>query len=257
MPPSKAGNQGGLTVHYYKRDIGKYHKKAGKLSMLEHGAYTLLMDSCYDREINPTEEDAIDWCWARTTEEVDAVKFVLRKFFILEGGVYKQKTIEETLANYHKNAKTNKRIAEEREAKRRAGAQESKHEACTNGDEPPPNQELLITNNKLKTLTTKAVDDCPHENIISLYHEILPELPAIKKWSDKRKRMLKARWREEPKRQSLDWWKGYFEFIKQSDFLMGKVDAVNGRKPFMADLEWVINESNMIKIIEGKYEGQQ
>jgi len=29
-------------MHYFKRNIGDYHKKAGRLSMLEHGAYTLL-----------------------------------------------------------------------------------------------------------------------------------------------------------------------------------------------------------------------
>jgi len=51
-------------MHYFKRNIGDYHKKAGRLSMLEHGAYTLLMDACYDRERFPTMDEAIDWCWA-------------------------------------------------------------------------------------------------------------------------------------------------------------------------------------------------
>ncbi len=57
-------------MHYYKKNIGDYHKKAGRLTMLQHGAYTLLMDSCYDREEFPTLEQAIEWVWASTTEEV-------------------------------------------------------------------------------------------------------------------------------------------------------------------------------------------
>ena len=64
-------------MHYYKRNIGDYHRKAGRLSILQHGVYTLLIDGCYDRECFPTKEDAVDWCWASTTEEIEAVEFVL------------------------------------------------------------------------------------------------------------------------------------------------------------------------------------
>jgi uncharacterized protein YdaU (DUF1376 family) len=73
-------------MHYYKRNLGDYAKKAGKLSMLQHGAYTVLIDACYDREQFPTMEEAIDWAWASTAQEVEAVEFVLRKFFKLVNG---------------------------------------------------------------------------------------------------------------------------------------------------------------------------
>ena len=73
-------------MHYYKRNIGDYAKKAGRLSMLEHGAYTLLLDACYDRERFPTLDEAIEWTWARTDAEIEAVKFVLARFFTLEDG---------------------------------------------------------------------------------------------------------------------------------------------------------------------------
>ena len=69
-----------MLVHYYKRNIGDYHKKAGRLSILEHGAYTLLMDACYDREQFPTYDEAIDWTWASSNEEIEAVEFVLPPF---------------------------------------------------------------------------------------------------------------------------------------------------------------------------------
>ena len=106
-------------MHYYKRNIGDYHKKAGRLTMLQHGAYTLLMDACYDREKFPTKEDAIEWLWANTPEEIAAIDFVLKKFFTEVDGVFVQFRIESELGNYTKNAETNKRIAIEREEKRR------------------------------------------------------------------------------------------------------------------------------------------
>jgi uncharacterized protein YdaU (DUF1376 family) len=60
-----------------------YHRKAGRLNILQHGVYNLLMDACYDREAFPTEAQAIDWVWAETDEEIAAVKFVLKKFFVI------------------------------------------------------------------------------------------------------------------------------------------------------------------------------
>ena len=87
-------------MHYYERNIGDYHRKAGRLNILQHGVYNLLIDACYDRETFPTLEQAIDWTWAETEEEIEAVKFVLRKFFKLEDGTYVQNRIKEDLENY-------------------------------------------------------------------------------------------------------------------------------------------------------------
>lgn len=88
-------------MHYYERNIGDYHRKAGRLNILQHGVYNLLIDSCYDRERFPTLEEAIDWVWAETEEEIEAVKFVLKKFFKLnDDGQYVQTHIEEDLNQY-------------------------------------------------------------------------------------------------------------------------------------------------------------
>lgn len=84
-------------MHYYKRNIGDYAKKAGRLSMLQHGAYTMLLDACYDMEAFPTKEEAIEWTWASTPEEVAAVEFVLSRFFILEEGRHIDKEIVKDL----------------------------------------------------------------------------------------------------------------------------------------------------------------
>ena len=136
-------------MHYYKKNIGDYHKKAGRLNMLQHGAYNQLIDSCYDRERFPTEEEAIDWVWASTTDEVEAVKFVLAKFFVDESGVFVQKRIKSDLAQYHKNADTNKRIAIDREAKRKnksTNRVQVVDGAPQTNNEPPPNHKPLTTN---------------------------------------------------------------------------------------------------------------
>lgn len=141
-------------MHYYKRNIGDYAKKAGRLTMLQHGAYTLLLDACYDREQFPTKEEAIDWTWASTTAEEEAVEFVLRKFFTLDGDRYIQSRIQEDLAAYHATSETNKRIAAEREGKRR----EASTKRGRSVNEAPPNQEPLTNNHK--PITTHSASAC-------------------------------------------------------------------------------------------------
>ncbi len=136
-------------MHYYKRNLGDYAKKAGRLTMLQHGAYTLLIDACYDRESFPTLQEAIEWTWASTAAEIEAVEFVLRKFFVLENGFYVQKRIEEEIADYHSKADTNKRIAIERETKRKTNPTKRApvvNTASPAPNEPPPNQEPRTKN---------------------------------------------------------------------------------------------------------------
>ena len=87
-----------------------------------------------------------------------------------------------------------------------------------------------------------------------MYHQKLPELARVKMWTEKRKTNLKSRWNEEKERQCLEWWENYFMQVKQSNFLLGKSNGNGSReKLFKADLEWIINASNMAKILEGKY----
>ena len=137
-------------MHYYKRNIGDYHKKAGRLTMLQHGAYTLLLDACYDREKFPTLDEAIEWLWANSDEEISAIKFVLGKFFTEDNGVFVQHRIESELNDYAEKALTNKRIAIEREQKRRLNSTNRAHYV----DESKTNLHLT-TNQEPETINQK------------------------------------------------------------------------------------------------------
>ena len=250
-------------MHYYKKNIGDYAKKTGRLTMLQHGAYTLLIDSCYDRETFPTIDEAIEWTWASSTEEIEAVKFVLKKFFVYQNGLYVQNRIREELDNYHNNAETNKRIAIEREAKRRENR--TKREQPVN--EPPPNQEPRTINQEPDISIcppSGELPSCNHQEVINLYHKHLPTLRRVEVWNDARKGYLRQRWREvyeelskEKKTEASDilaWFAEFFEHIGTSRFLTGKVNSKDGRT-FVADLEWILRPTNFAKIIEGKYHG--
>jgi hypothetical protein len=88
----------------------------------------------------------------------------------------------------------------------------------------------------------------PFQEIVDLYHEILPDLPRIAKLTDKRKSQIKARWTESKKTQSLEWWKGFFELVKDIPWLMG-----NNNRGWKADLEFLTRQEKFLKILEGGY----
>ena len=180
-------------MHYYKRNIGDYYKKAGRLSMLQHGAYTLLIDACYDRERFPTIDEAIEWAWASTEAEVEAVKFVLSKFFHEVDGVFVQQHIKDDLIDYADKAEKNRTIALEREAKRRQKST-TEHEPCTTGSrsehESTPNHKPLTNNQEPVTKKPKG-KTVSH----SLDYSCWPSMPndeLFAEWKELRKRKRAA-----------------------------------------------------------------
>jgi len=99
---------------------------------------------------------------------------------------------------------------------------------------------------------------CPQTDILALYHELLPELRRHKVWAGKRESQLRARWREDPKRQSLDYWRRFFGYVRKSRFLMGLAEPMTpGGAPFQADLEFLTKADKFANVIEGKYHGDR
>ena len=99
----------------------------------------------------------------------------------------------------------------------------------------------------------KPDEPCPHDEIIELYHRLLPTGRQVRIWNNARRAKLRSRWREDAQRQSLGWWERFFGYVAESAFLTGRTTARNGRTPFELDLEWIVSPANFVKIIEGKY----
>ena len=106
----------------------------------------------------------------------------------------------------------------------------------------------------LKPIAASKADrpECPHQEIIDLYHEVLPMGTQVRIWNDQRKGKLRARWREDAKRQNLDWWRKLFTYITESKFLTGRINTKD-RAPFLITLDWIVTSEKLVKIIEGEY----
>jgi hypothetical protein len=107
------------------------------------------------------------------------------------------------------------------------------------------------------SLVPHGTPECPHDDIIAVYHELLPNAPRVRMWTEKRRKALRSRWRENAKHyatvdEGLTWWRKFFGYVAQSDFLTGRAQS-NGRPPFIASLEWLTKSENFVKTIEGNY----
>lgn len=246
-------------MHYYKRNIGDYHKKAGRLSMLEHGAYTLLIDACYDRERFPTMEEAKDWIWARTADEISAVEFILSKFFQLEAGVYVQQRISDEIDAYKGNCSKNKEIALLREEAKRAERARIEHASCTD-EHLTTNQEPLTTNQEeIKSSCNQQADDAKksaeridYEEIAAAFRDNLSGLPQPRDITEKRRKMIRSIVKRGGKYADADFFPRFFAYVAKSDFLMGRSkDPWHG-----CCFDWLLKPENFQKIIEGNYHGE-
>ena len=111
---------------------------------------------------------------------------------------------------------------------------------------------------------SESVASCPVEAIVSLYHELLPDNPRCKVLSSARKAAIRARWKEasgldckpfgyKSREEGLFAWKRFFKFCAKSEFLMGKVPAKNGNRPFIADIDFLMSPSGFARTLENKY----
>lgn len=89
-------------MNYYERHLGDYARDTAHLSMLEHGAYGLLLDRYYATEQGIPADQAHRISRARSKEEKAAVDAVLEEFFSLADGVWTHSRVDAEIAKARK-----------------------------------------------------------------------------------------------------------------------------------------------------------
>lgn len=92
-----------------------------------------------------------------------------------------------------------------------------------------------------------SVLPCPHLEIIALYLDALPELPGVipSRWAGSTgSTHLQARWREDKRHQSLDFWARFFATVRTNPHWLGQND-----RAWRADLRWLVKRENFDKVL--------
>jgi uncharacterized protein YdaU (DUF1376 family) len=259
-------------MHYYQFNIADYRADTAHLNIIEHGIYRQLIDWYYlDEKPIPLETQTVMRRLSLGSDMLVNLQNVLSDFFIKSEKGYFHNRIEVDIQDYKYKAAVNRDngklggrpkktqsviFANPNETEMKA------NKTLTNNQEPLTNIKPYAPNGALSSSIDDSpekvgktkINGIPYRQIVELYHEKLPDCPRIELITTKRKAQIGARWRS-GELDNLEAWSDFFEFCAHSDFLSGKTDPAPGRKRFIANLEWLTNESNYAKIIERKYHG--
>lgn len=249
-------------MHYYQFNIGDYTSHTKGLSVIEDIAYRRIIDDYFLSE-QPLIGCSADVARVIGMREYNAeVEYVLNRFFVNQDGKWLHTRIEKDIAAYRKQLANKSKAGIESGKARRNKEVEHPLNTCStpvehNVDsvEQTSNQEPGTKNQEPdKNHTQKpAVTACPVEQIIQLYRDTARRLPSVRIVPDSVKAHIRARWLQDKRFQSLEFWRGFFEYCENNKFLSGQSETRGDRKPFRASLAWVVNATNFAKIINEDY----
>ncbi len=254
-------------MHYYQFNIGDYASHTRHLDLDEDLAYRRLLDMYYLHERPLNVDSAVVAKQIGMREKVQVVQDVLNEFFQLGEEGWVNDRADKEIKHFHSKiqqaSRAGKASAERRSSARSTDVQPNNKQETINKNQFTVSKDTVRPpTGELEEKKVQKLPGCDHKGILALYHETLPNLPAVEIWNDTRAGYHRQRWREVALDLSKDgavthadmlaWWKQYFELIKGSKFLTGKKQQKD-KPPFLADLEWIIKPTNFAKIIEGKY----
>lgn len=104
---------------------------------------------------------------------------------------------------------------------------------------------------------------CDTQSVVDLYHEVLPELPAVRLMNDQRRKAVSSLWkfvltsrrgdgerRATTAPEAMDWIRGYFTRARDNDFLMGRGYKAPGHEGWQCDFDFLLSEKGKKQVIE-------
>lgn len=244
---------------YIQLYVADYLADTVHLSAEEHGAYLLLIMN-YWQTGKPIPQYKLQSITKIPNERWTDVERALSEFFeICDDKIWHHSRIEDdlekVLSKSTKASKAGKASAAKRAENKVIEIKEDSNERSTGNlcalNHTDTDTDKETDTDKIKT-SRKTVVSPPYEQIVKIYHEYCPDNPRVEKLTTKRKTHIKSRWKNDLK--ELSQWENYFEDVASTPFLTGKSPPGADRsKPWIATFDWLINESNLVKVAEGNY----
>ena len=98
----------------------------------------------------------------------------------------------------------------------------------------------------------KEIDETDINYVVAVYKHFCPSLPKITKISDSRKRAIKSILKKF-KKTEIEY---VFQKAEASDFLREGAKG-NGHDNWRANFDWLMKESNFVKVLDGNYDNRE
>jgi uncharacterized protein YdaU (DUF1376 family) len=221
---------------WYPRYIGDYGRKTSHLSILEHGAYTLLLDWVYTHA-KPLPANAMQLhriCRAFAPDEHAALLRVLEEFFVLTEAGWVNPRAQEELEKRSDISEKRRKAAQKRFTENNANACANamqKHTQSQSQSQPQLKKEVEAAVEAYQALACRC------------------GIALVQRMTAARQAKLRARLKD---CGGLDGWKAALEKLESSRFCLGVND-----KGWKADFDFLLQESSFVKLMEGKYDDRK
>lgn len=244
----------------YNYKLIKYNKDTGEVAIKNWGKYNLVngglpIECCIKSELKTIDDKDF------VLYVLDGVKNEKLKLFIIEclkeygtyygtyDDTYHDTSTEESskIANVEENNKgLNQAIPTARTTIRGENKNENKNikEKINN----IYSVQDTSSDETSETLPANDISKVPYEEIIAQYNAICKSLPKVKARSKARDKSMKSLYR---KLKSLEKIAELFSKVESSDFLSGRDGKWSN-----CGFDWILKESNYIKILEGNYDNK-
>jgi uncharacterized protein YdaU (DUF1376 family) len=242
---------GYLTMHYYQFNISVWALHTSHLSLEEEGVYRRLLDYYYDTESPIPKETKPVIRRLRLVNHEQIVDQILSEFFVLLDDGWHNNRADIEISEYHNKSNKARENGKKGGRPKQNQGSETDPVILANPEETTSkaNYKLLTSNYELdNTLAPSERDRVPAREIIELFNRVFTELPEVRLISDKRLNVVKARWKATDNLKRIEQWERFFNWIKQSDFLMGRE-----KTEFKCSFDWIFKAENFAKIYEGNY----
>lgn len=267
-------------MNFYKRYVGDYARDTAHLSLIEHGAYNVILDTYYatGKPMPADKTEVYRIAKAITAAERKAVDRVLDMFFPVNGdGTRHNRRADKEIEKWEVIAEHNRSVGGKggRPRKTRDHNPDDNPDANPSGNPEEtrrvsktkpgnnPNQNPEPERTKSTPLSEPAVADCPHQELRALYAKHLPMLTQPRVWDSDRAKDMRARWLQcskpseawpgyRTREDGLAFWEQFFAGVAQSSKLTDGIPRGDGSS-WKPDLIWLMKKENFLKVIEGKF----
>lgn len=106
-----------------------------------------------------------------------------------------------------------------------------------------------VSHNPLNKEPLNKNTSIPFQEVVDLYHSLLPNLPACRVLNKQRKGRIRTLHRNKDLFNSdLTAWSEYFTYVANTEWMHG-----SNNKNWVADIDFLLRESTVIKCLEGTY----
>lgn len=259
--------------------IGAYLADTQHLTRDEHGGYLLLLMAYWRaRAALPDDDKRLAAIVKASPAEWKRLRPTMAEFFTVRDAAWWHKRVEAEIvdADTRKAGAVSKAQAAA-EARWGKGGKQPSSSPPSNASSipqalpeecPTPSPTPLPPEEKTSHLSVAPArqaepPDCPHLEILALWAEVLPSMPQHlqHEWKGARADHLRVRWRETAvlkgwpdKAAGLGYLRKLFAHVGRSAFLTGRARQTDpNKRPFVIELEWLVNPTNWAKVHEGKY----